>query len=146
MIALVTYNKLLPYQKGANAVCGTKVLVLPETFVPKMPASVRQDDPNWQELLRYKKDLNKVIIFAGKKSSGALEIVDLACESFADQKKCLFFVLCDHELNEKVERLKYHGIPATQYVSFADGYLPCQEAPLMKGYMMDFIDRVSNAE
>ena len=141
MIALVTYNLLDPYKKGLMCKDGVDVLVLPETFTPKGPERVIAADPNWQELMSHKHELERVIIFAGKKSSGALEIIELACASFADKKECLFFVLCDHELPEKIARLRKLGISETQYVSFEDGHLPCQESPILKGYMLDYIDR-----
>jgi len=140
MVALVTYNALPPYEKGIVKINGTEVLVLPETFKPKSPANILLSDKNWQLLLKHKDALEKVIIFAGKKRSGALEIIDLACQSFHDKKDCLYFVLCWHELPEKFERLAQHGISEKQYVSFSDGKLPCHEGPLLKGYLHDYLD------
>lgn len=138
-LAIVTYNPFFPYQKGTETINGMEVLILPETFTPKNPESVLATDPNWEELLLFKHQLEKVIIFAGKKSSGALEIIKLACESFGDKKGCLFFVLCHHELAEKIELLERYGIAEEQYTSFMDNHLPCQERPILKGYMLDYV-------
>ena len=141
MIALVTYNRIFPYERGLTRIDGTDVLVLPETFTPKSPANVVPADPNWQELMLHRDGIDHVIIFAGKKSSGALEIIDLACDSFEGREERLFFVLCDHEFEEKRALLERRRIPRTSYVLFEDGHLPCQEAPIMKGYLQDFLDR-----
>lgn len=140
-LAIVTYNPLFPYQKGMEIINGIQVLFLPETFTPKKPESVLATDPNWEELMLFKYELEKVIIFAGKKSSGALEIIRLACISFSNKKSCLFFVLCDHELEEKEALLARNGIAKDQYVTFRDGHLLCQEAPILKGYMHEHIDK-----
>ena len=102
MLAVITYNLLFPYTKGIQNINGIEVLFLPETFTPKSPQNIHSSDTNWKLLLQHKDELQKIIIFAGKKSSGALEIIDLACASFYNRKECLFFVLCDHELQEKI--------------------------------------------
>ena len=138
MLAVITYNLLFPYTKGIQNINGIEVLFLPETFTPKSPQNIHSSDTNWKLLLQHKDELQKIIIFAGKKSSGALEIIDLECASFYNRKECLFFVLCDHELQEKIDRLKKHSITREQYICFEDGHLPCQEGPILKGYMLDY--------
>ena len=136
-VAVVSYNPLPNFHVAEDYV--DNVLILSETFTPKCPENVSVSDPNWQCLLEQKDHLEKVIIFAGKKSSGALEIINLAAESFADKRECLSFVLCDHELDEKVELVRSFGFHDTQYVCFKDGYTQCQELPLLRAYAYDYL-------
>jgi hypothetical protein len=138
-IAVLTYNVLPPYEKGVAEVEGEDILFLTESFNPKCPENVSPSDPNWLQLLKYKDVLRHLIIFAGKESSGSLEIIELACVSFADKKECLYFVLCDHDLKKKEALLREHGIPRAQYVVFIDGHLPCNESPWLKGAMLEHI-------
>ncbi len=143
-VAVVTYNECLPYKRGIVTVEGRNVLFLPKSFNPKGPESVVPGDSNWLLLMKYKKSLKRVIIFAGKETSGALTIIDLACVSFRDKKECLFFVLCDHEQEKKERLLEKYGITREQYICFEDGYLPCREAPLLKGYMLEYVQLYSS--
>ncbi|OGI61808.1 hypothetical protein A2645_00965 [Candidatus Nomurabacteria bacterium RIFCSPHIGHO2_01_FULL_39_9] len=139
-VAVVSYNTIPPYKKGVVRIKNKKVLILSNTFNPKCPDNVRSDDPNWQKLLFHKNDLQKVIIFAGKKESGALEIIDRALADFKKRKRILFFVLCDHDLEEKIDKLKQYGISKTQYVCFSDGHERCYETPFLLGFMHDYLD------
>ncbi len=145
MLAVITYNPFPPYERGIIEINGKKALILPETFKPKSPASVLPSDSNWQMLIQHKDQLEKAVIFAGKKTSGALEIIDLACQSFHDKKKILYFVLCWHELSEKVEKLNAFGVHENQYITFKDGCLPCREDVILRGLLHDyFIDNDQN--
>jgi len=139
-VAVVSYNAIPPYNRGVAIIGEKSVLVLPNTFNPKSPASVLKTDSNWSELLRHKDELEKVIIFAGKKESGALEIIDLAARSFCDKKEILFFVLCDHEIEEKTKQLAQCGINAKQYICFSDSHERCYETPFLLGFMHDYIE------
>jgi len=138
-IAVLSYNLIRPYGKGIEIINGEKVLVLSETFNPKSPENVLETDKNWSVLIKHKDELKKVIIFAGKKESGALEIISLAARSFEDKKDILFFVLCDHDLEEKKELLKKSGFLEMQYISFSDSNERCYETPFLLGFMLDFI-------
>ncbi len=145
--AAVSYNKNNPNVKGIQYFNNKPYLYLSETFVidsstapRKRPENVVPNDPNWQLLLSHKVSLEKVVLFAGKKSSGALEIIELACESFNDKKNILYFVLCWHDLSEKIALLQKLGIPEIQYTCYKDGHLPCEEIPLLKGYLYHFLE------
>jgi hypothetical protein len=149
-VALLSYNKFSVYKKKTRAkkkigpemkvivINGVKVLLLFRTFYPKSRTSVLSTDPNWQELLKHKETLKKIYIFAGKKKSGALEIIDLACKDFFDKKEILTIPLCHHNLKEKLQRLALHGIPKIQSPCFRDWHLPCKEGPFMKGLLYDY--------
>ena len=138
--AVISYNAIPPYESGVTIINGRRALILPNTFNPKFPASVLPADPNWSLLLRHRDELCKIIIFAGKKESGALEIIDLAARSFCDKKETLFFILCDHEIKEKTERLAQCGIPGKQYICFSDSHERCRETPFLLGFMHDYIE------
>ena len=132
-VALISYNPLFPYQIGIETVNGIEILFLPNTFLPKSPASVRSDDENFQLLLAYQDTLEKIIVFAGKVESGTLEIITLFATTFAYKKESLFFVLCDHGLEEKYHLLSTLGISDAQKTVFTDGHEQCQEGPILKG-------------
>jgi len=138
-IAVLSYNSIPPYNKGINKILGENILFLPNSFNPKCPASVLSTDLNWIELIKHKNTLEKIIIFIGKKSSGSLEIIELACDYFQDKKEILLFILCDHEQEEKESLLAQFNIPITQYICFKDGHLPCQETPFLKGFLLDYL-------
>ena len=140
MIAVISYNAIPPYNKGEIVINGRRVLIFPNTFNPKSPLSVLPTDPNWSLLLRYRDELRKIIIFAGKKESGALEIIDLAVRSFHNKKEILFFILCDHEIREKIERLAQYGIHQKQYICFSDSHDRCYETPFLLGFMHDYVE------
>lgn len=131
-VAVVSYNQLPSLEKVTGY--DNRILVLSETFIPKCPENVKESDVNWQHLLKYKQQLERIIIFAGKKSSGALEIIQLAATSLADKKDCILFIFCDHELDEKIEFARLLGFHDTQYICFKDGHTQCQEAPLLQGF------------
>ncbi len=142
-MAVISYNPIPPYAKkcGIIKISGVEVLILSETFThegKKGPEYVLSSDPNWQEVLKHKETLKRLIIFAGKASSGALEIIKRAVKDFAEKKEILFFVLCDHDLDEKMSLLISLGIVDTQWMWFGDNYEFCQETPLLLGYMNFF--------
>ncbi len=139
VIAVVTYNELFPYGIGIRNIETIPVLFLPLSFNPKGPKSVLPCDTNWMELVKHTESLEHIIIFAGKESSGTLEIIELACTSFTSKKESLYFILCDHDQEKKEKILSLYGIKRNQYTVFSDGHLPCKEGPLLKGYMLDFI-------
>jgi hypothetical protein len=136
-VAVVSYNSLDNFHITKDYV--DDVLVLSDTFSPKCPDNVLMSDSNWQCLLEQKDYLEKVILFAGKKSSGALEIIHLAAESFADKRECLLFVLCDHDLDEKIKLVESLGFHDMQYMYFKDGHTRCQELPLLRAYAYDYL-------
>ena len=152
-VAVVSYNEIPPYKNGCEVISidGKDILILSKTFNPKSPASVLPTDPNWARLMAHKDELEQVIIFAGKKESGALEIIDLAVRSFQEKKEVLSFLLCDHDLGEKVELLEKLGISDKRYPCFSNGYGQlrfskdnerCRETPSLKGLMYDFLDKL----
>lgn len=140
--AVITYNSFesftdFPeYEKGINKIKSKSVLLLPNCFNPKSPISVRSDDTQWKTLMRHYDTLEKVIIFAGKKSSGSLEIIKLAVQTFRDKKHILEFILCDHDLEEKKLLLTELGITPTQYSVFIDGFEICRETKHLIGPML----------
>lgn len=142
MIIILTYNSFFNFIKRVIIkIAGRKVLVLPCTFNPKCPENVLPTDSSWMYIIENKDYIERIFIFAGKKSSGTLEIIELACKEFANNKEKLFFVLCDHDLEEKELLLKKHDIKRTQYVVFEDGHLPCQESEMLYGYAYGYIQR-----
>ncbi len=140
LAAVLSYNPIPPYSKGVIEINEKHVFVLPQLFPLKIPAAVLATDLQWQELMSHRETLEKVIIFAGKKQSGSLEIISLAVDSFANKKQVLFFLLCDHDLEEKLQLLKSLEIGETQYVTFSDGHTRCYETPFLKGFMYDYAD------
>lgn len=132
-IGTSTYNKRTGFRDGitCSTINGIECIDATCTFNPsgldadKSPHNVSIADPNFQELLQHKKTLQKMIVFAGKKDSGALEIIALFCRHF--DKDQLFFILCDHDLNEKEQILVEHSIPRENYIVFKDGHVKCQE-------------------
>ena len=133
-IALVSYNQILSYPQKIHFVDDFKIIVFSNTFGSpfKSPKAVVDTDPNYQEILSYYGDLEQVIIFAGKKSSGALEIISLFCSSFANKRDCLNFVICHHDRKRKADLLHFYGIRESQILTFRDGNEQCMESWLLK--------------
>ncbi len=138
MTVVGTYNYTLPHS-GIVRIYGELVFFMEGIFGPKSIASVTRDHVTYQTLKEYKYLTEKVIIFAGKKESGSLEIIRLVVEIFVDQKEKLFFPLCDHDIEEKKALLAELGILPTQYMVFTDGHTQCQEAPVLLGYLYQHI-------
>ncbi|MDB5254638.1 MAG: hypothetical protein JWL92_14 [Candidatus Nomurabacteria bacterium] len=139
-IAVVSYNQIFPYSVGVRKIKGTKVLFLPKTFPEKDSHSVTANDKNFARLMKHASTLEKIFIFAGKKESRALEIIQLFADSFSASKSILFFVLCDHNEQEKIQLLDELGFEATQKIVFRDWHEQCQEGPILKGLVHDYID------
>ncbi len=128
-IAVVSYNAIPPYRTEIITVNGKSILFLPNTFNPKCEESVRETDANFQLLMKHEPDLEHSIVFAGKKESGALRIIELFVKKIPQHK--LLFVLCAHDFEEKMDLLERLGILPAQIVCFADGYDRCVETPFL---------------
>lgn len=143
-IAIITYNAFYDHEPGITELFDTSVLLLPYTFNPsqkdedKHPKNVQPEDSNWVTLLRYQDSLKHIIIFAGKESSGALEIIGLICETFADQKGKLYFMLCDHDERNKTILLESYKITHEHIIYFRDGHKKCEEDFALAGLAFKF--------
>lgn len=137
--AVLSYNPLWEYTRGVHLIGQTPVLFLPLAFEPKSPESVKETDPCFELLLQHRGTLQKIIVFSGKKESGALEIITLFASAFEDARDRLFFVLCDHDLEEKEGLLRSLGINHLQWMVFSDSHERCQETPVLFGYLHQFL-------
>ena len=146
-VAVVSYNELAFYSREILRVAGILVLVLHRAFTKdgkKGPEFVRRDDSQWQKVLSAKDELSDVVLFVGKKDSGGVAMIHRACEDFADRPHKLFFVICQHEIEEKNAVLDSYGISMTRRYEFkfrdadpATGeQLPCDENVALEGVML----------
>jgi len=134
-VVVASYNKLHLKKRREK-----RVITFEEIFTDrgkKSPKHVRRDGKLVHELIIESLDADWIIVFAGKKSSGALEIIELCAQIFGPMLDKLIIVLCPHEIKEKIALLKKYGI---KYTVFDDGSIArkerCKESPK--------IDRVVN--
>jgi hypothetical protein len=143
-IAVISYNDIFPYEKGVHSVKAKnierQVLFLPNTFNPKCVDSVQISDSNFQLLVEHTQTLEKVIVFFGKKKSGACAMIPLFSKLFAHKKKCLVCIVCEHDLKKKLRLLAEEGITEDQIVIFSDAHMPCQETPQLLGYLYYYLN------
>lgn len=142
VVAIVSYNSIPPYKDGCELIKideNNYLLILSKTFNPKCPANVLATDLNWVELMAHKNELKKVIIFAGKDSSGGMEIVDLAIKSFKDEKELLYFVLCKHDTEAKKAKLDTLEI---EYYVHMDEHIVCQEVETLLRVVEEYLQKV----
>jgi len=139
ILSVLSYNAIGVYDDGICHIDGYDVLFLPHSFNPKSPESVSVCDPNWQQLLLHREHINYFIVFAGKKTSGSLEIINLVCTEFQTEKQKVLFILCDHDLEEKIQTIHAQNYGKNNYMCFSDNVLPCQETPLLLGYLWNHI-------
>ncbi len=143
-LAILTYNpfygKYFPHIIQKNK---KKILVLPCTFnqtknpADKSPENVTVSDPHYQLLLRHITSIEHIVIFIGKASSGALSIIELLCTHLKAHKAKFFFILCDHNLNQKKQCLEKHRISKKRYLTFKDGHTRCKETFLLHGKILE---------
>lgn len=144
MVALVTYNPFFSYLPGTTIqLLGEEVLLLSETFASprKGPESVTRDDRHFLLLLEHIDRIEYVAVFAGKKDSGALEIIQLFHDTFWHCKEKLYFKLCDHDKEEKVALLRSLGFEDTQWGTFGDNWSQCRESEELIGAVYGHIAR-----
>lgn len=135
--AIVTYNSIPKRHSGIYFIKKVPVLFLPKTFPKKGPENITAQDKNFRLLQKYRKSFRSIIVFAGKKESGALEIIELFHKTFSDRPGVLRILLCDHNLQEKKELLIHLGIPPAHWKWFGDNYTQCKEAPWLEGWLLE---------
>lgn len=140
-VALVTYNPIPPYLPGIMTINTTEVFIASEIFSPKSINNIRNDDPLFKELIKYSHSLERIYIFAGKKSSGGVAMIELFASQFGAKKDILHFILCDHDLAEKIAVITRLGFTKEQYMTFSDNHTQCQEGPILKGYMLNYLEQ-----
>ncbi len=150
---IISYNKIGKYSEPTISTHSRgNVLILPFTFCPsknaknKGPHLVHEDDPNIKILVAFiMLGLpDSVDIFIGKKESGSLEMIDFFYQTpeLAPLREKFFWVLCDHNLEEKLERLESYGVPRTseKVYRFSDNRLPCRESIILLGRIADDLE------
>lgn len=140
MVLVISYNELKLVRKLAKDYAG-KIYCIEKIFNPKRISSVKEDDSHFHQVMAHQRKYSKIVVFIGKKSSGSLAIIDLFCEKIEHEK--LFFLLCDHDLEEKEQALEKNRIFPHQYLIFRDNkYLEgkrCDEDPILAGIALSFI-------
>lgn len=136
-IALVSYNTAPSYLHMLKE--KLPLALFENIFNPKQPSNVNKYDRVWQQLIAQKDDYDRIIIFAGKKSSGSLEIIRLAVNSLPKEK--IFFVLCKHDFEEKVQLFTSLGFSTEHYGWFDDSHTQCREWPIMLDYAHSFLGK-----
>ncbi len=137
MISLLSCNPIKSYNAGVSVLYEEKVLFLPKTFCDQH--NHPRKDPNWQLLLQHKSKIKHCIVFAGKVDSGALDLIDLVCKEFSETKDRVYFVLCHHDLEQKIARIKSYGYTQKNWFTFPDRDGKCQEPLLLMGFVYLFI-------
>jgi hypothetical protein len=141
MIAVVSYNPL-PLCREL-ALTEPRVWCFDQMFNPKGVASVHRNDLVYRRLVSNILHYEKIIIFCGKKSSGSCSIIPHFLGDSRINRDTLFFVLCSHDLAEKEDILRYHGVPKNQWMYFHDHeYVndnPCDEDPILCGYVKKYL-------
>jgi len=137
MNALVSYNKIrVPKKIQKHVACFDNI------FNPKDPSSVLLSDMVYQKLLHNQHQYKRIIVFLGKKSSGSCKMIPLLWNSIEKEK--LFFILCHHDIEEKISILHENSVPKLQYLSFCDNWhqegKPCNEVPIMIGIALQKAD------
>lgn len=125
-IALLSYNPIrITYEVSNQAEFST----FPNAFKPKSRNSVTINDPVWQSLViqDMKQSFDAIFIFIGKKSSGALEVIELVARFFETSQERITFVSCSCDLVEKQNQLMLHGFKSDALVVFQDDFKPCRE-------------------
>jgi L-rhamnose isomerase len=146
MIAIVSYNPLESAVSFRNSSTEKYFDVYNNIFNPKSPRSVTIDDPVYKQLVFNIDIYEQIIVFVGKKSSGACTMIKLLCGELHEYHEKLFFVLCDHDYEEKVELLEEYKVYPHQYMSFSDNnYLKgkrCDEEVVLLGLITKYISDI----
>lgn len=140
MIAVATYNDVqhFPWHLFSEAID-----VFPRIFTgpkgEKGPSYATVHDSQWQKIVAGQ--YRKVIVFAGKKESGSLEIIGVVAEAFRGRMDQVVFILCRHALEEKRQRIKdlCHGLPPENVREFHDYFEQCREVPYMIGVALELL-------
>ncbi len=113
----------------------------------KSPLFVNEKDVVFRQILKNISEHDFLIVFAGKADSGAFEIIEIFTGEL--MKKHLYkiiFVLCPHELEEKIALLQKRNVPEHQYVSFNDDNYKqgkqCDEISFVQNSLKDLVARV----
>jgi hypothetical protein len=140
--ALVSYNGIY----GLNGTyCfpfpGIPVLYASHMFTDpeKCPEAVHEGDKEFKIILKHRKSLKKIFIFIGKRTSGAVDMVELFCRIFANDKDRLVFVLCGHDREEKEKLLKFFRVSPENWKVFDDNHEQCRESAPLMGHLTDYL-------
>lgn len=145
---VISYNAIGPYA-DLTVVSRPKgdALVIPFMFCPnrnpknKGEAAVHENDRLFKTFLRHVDDssLESIDVFIGKVDSGSLAMIRLFRRLLPDHWSKIFWVVCDCELEQKLELLENFGVPrcSESVYAFKDAKKPCRESYILLGRIDD---------
>ena len=138
---IISYNLVRDINPEFERIMREMCHVLDNAFLkPKSCIPVRFDHPRVEEAYDLRHEVDRIIVFLGKKESGSMQIAEFVANAFLEERDKVHFVLCPHDREEKKKLLCLLGFSTAQYSVFEDyeyrSSQQCHEWPAIFGEAM----------